>query len=260
MKKINPYLTCLLFASLFITLPGRVTAQQTLKIMSYNIHHGQDSYDKDQLRQMAELIKKENPDIVGLQEVDSVCLRSGKINQAEALALLTGMHYAFTRHFAFEGGAYGNAVLSKFPIANVINHRLPVATETKGASVSFLTGEISLSRKKRITIGVAHLDYRSQQSRVNQATMIATLFKTSKFPVILMGDLNAEPKTEEIELLLQSFKDTQPDTMLSFPTLKPVKKIDYILIDRAHKVKVLDSKVIPAQYSDHLPILSTIEL
>ena len=112
---------------------------QSLKIMTYNIHRGQDADNNDRLMEMAAFIKESGADIVGLQEVDSVCYRSGQVDQAKILAEYSGMHYAFVRHFAFQGGAYGQALLSKYPITEVRNNRLPVATDIPEQTTAFLT-------------------------------------------------------------------------------------------------------------------------
>src|SRR5690606_40764005 len=79
---------------------------QKLHIMTYNIHHGADRNEVNTLDSIGYFIKSQNPDIVGLQEVDSVCTRSERIDQMKRLAEITGMHYAFVRHFPYQGGAY----------------------------------------------------------------------------------------------------------------------------------------------------------
>src|SRR5690625_2078016 len=85
--------------------------QESLSIMSYNIHRGQDADNQDQLREMARFIKESGADIVGLQEVDSVCYRSDQVDQAAVLGELAGMPYAVVRNVAFEGGASGQPPL-----------------------------------------------------------------------------------------------------------------------------------------------------
>jgi endonuclease/exonuclease/phosphatase family metal-dependent hydrolase len=69
------------FISVFFWGAWLSSYAQTLKVMSYNIHIGQDVSNKDQLQQMAKFIKSSGADMVGLQEVDSVCNRSGRIDQ-----------------------------------------------------------------------------------------------------------------------------------------------------------------------------------
>ncbi|MFW5793697.1 MAG: endonuclease/exonuclease/phosphatase family protein [Bacteroidota bacterium] len=224
--------------------------------MSYNIHHGHDTDNNDKLNEMAKLIKKSDADIVGLQEVDSICFRSGQIDQAKKLAEFTGMHFEFVRHFAFDGGAYGMALLSKYPISDVQNHRLPATGNQK--TVAFLTAEVHVSTTLSLLVGVAHLDYRNANSRLRQANLILDIYKNNTDPAVLMGDINAEPGSKETSLLLDYFIDTQPDVLNTFPAEKPVKKIDYIFIDKTLKTKIIKREVLNATYSDHLPILSTI--
>ena len=232
---------------------------QSLKIMTYNIHRGQDADNNDRLMEMAAFIKESGADIVGLQEVDSVCYRSGQVDQAKILAEYSGMHYSFVRHFAFQGGAYGQALLSKYPITEVRNNRLPVATDIPEQTTAFLTARINVSSKKSFLTGVAHLDYRDAESREKQAKIINDIYNDSNIPGILLGDMNAEPGTKEILILKEKFQDTQPDDFLTFPDDKPIKKIDYIFVDKSEKIEVTENKVINVNFSDHLPVLIAIK-
>ncbi len=226
--------------------------------MSYNIHHGQDADDQDQLKDMAAVIVASGADIVGLQEVDSVCFRSGQVDQARELAELTGMHYAFVRHFAFEGGSYGQALLSKYPISNVVNHRLPIVSDLRRETRAFLIAEITISSTAKWLVGVAHLDYRNADSRANQAIQIRQIFKSSETPGIVLGDMNANPDSRVIAILREYFIDTQPDDFFTFPAIDPNKKIDYIFVDST-AIEIIKTEVIPVHYSDHRPVYTAIE-
>lgn len=230
---------------------------ETLSIMSYNIHRGQDAENQDKLREMADFIIESGAEIVGLQEVDSVCYRSGEVDQPKVLAELTGMHYAFVRHFEFQGGAYGQAILSKYPISNVVNQRLPIASDPPGETRAFLTADVE-TPSGTWTVGVAHLDYRDAGSRERQAKIATDILLESEHPSILLGDMNAEPGSETISILRQSFRDTQPDDAFTFPDDEPVKKIDFIMIEKDYDFEVIEEKVFPVRYSDHLPVLSVI--
>ena len=97
----------LCFCISIFSLSFLIVRSQKLRIMSYNIHHGTDRNERNTIDSMGYFIKKIKPDIVGLQEVDSVCQRSGKVDQMKRLAEITGMYYAFVRHFPYQGGAYG---------------------------------------------------------------------------------------------------------------------------------------------------------
>ncbi|MFP4622477.1 MAG: endonuclease/exonuclease/phosphatase family protein [Bacteroidales bacterium] len=259
-KVIRKYLLCkILFLALFM-VPNVAKPQQKLSVMSYNIHHGQDADNNNKLEAMAELIKLSDADIVGLQEVDSVCFRSGQTDQAKKLAELTGMQFAYVRHFAFDGGSYGMALLSKYPISNVRNRRLPVTSNSQEKTVAFLTAHVAVSSTQSWLVGVAHLDYRDANSRLRQANLIVDSYKKNPHPGILVGDMNAEPGTGEMSVLLDYFRDTQPDGFYTFPAVKPTKKIDYVLIDNFQKIKIVKKEVFTVPHSDHLPVLSTIVL
>lgn len=257
-KCVRAYLNALIIP-VILSLPAMLTAQSGLTIMTYNIHHGKDANDQYQLIKIAEVIQQSGADIVGLQEVDSVCLRSGQADQAKKLAELTGMFYAFVRHIPFEGGAYGIALLSKYPIRSVKNHRLPIASDIPGETRAFLTARIKIPKQKKWLIGVAHLDYRDATSRKKQTQQIINIFKQSPLPGILMGDLNAMPAQDEIAGIFSFFQDTQPDDSFTYPAIQPSKKIDYILIHKSHPLRVLKQGVIPVSYSDHRPVITTID-
>ncbi|MFW5700343.1 MAG: endonuclease/exonuclease/phosphatase family protein [Cyclobacteriaceae bacterium] len=259
MEKRNQLLCKILLLTLLM-VPIVAKPQQKLSIMSYNIHRGQDADNNDKLEAMAKLIKKSDADIVGLQEVDSVCFRSGQIDQAKKLAELTGMQFAFVRHFAFDGGAYGLALLSKHPISDVRNHRLPVTSDDQEKTVAFLTANVAVSSTQTYLIGVAHLDYRDANSRFRQANIIIDYYNNNTSPGILIGDMNAEPGSREMSVLLNYFTDTQPDGFYTFPAVKPTKKIDYVFVDKFQEIKIIKKKVLTAPHSDHLPVLSTILL
>lgn len=234
---------------------------QTLKVMSYNIHIGQDASNMDQLKHMAEFIKSSDVDIVGLQEVDSVCNRSGRIDQMKFLAEHTGMFYAYARHFAFDGGSYGIGILSRFPLTDVKDHRIILTSDgkTEAATRALLTASISRAGRK-ITFATVHMDYRDSKSRVAQSEELVRLFRTVNGPAILTGDFNASPGTKEILNLQTVLTDTGDNSHLTFPAVNPKSKIDFVMVSKEHLARVKKVEVFPVAFSDHLPVLSTIKV
>jgi endonuclease/exonuclease/phosphatase family metal-dependent hydrolase len=229
-------------------------------MLTYNIHHGCDANEKLKLQGIARVIKTSQADIVGLEEVDSVCKRSAHTDQAKFLARLTGMHYAYVRHFAFEDGSYGLALLSRFPIKCIANRRIPVLTKENGDTRALLWAKLQLSPDRELIVMVAHLDYRSDISRMHQAELIVNMLKDQDSPVILMGDLNAQPDSKTISILKKGFIITGSAYNLTFPSDKPVKKIDYILADKNHNIKTISESVYQVLYSDHRPLSAAIKL
>lgn len=231
---------------------------EPVRIMSYNIHHGADKDEKNTLLAMADFIKGSGADIVGLQEVDSVCARSGKTDQAATLAARLGIHQVFVRHFDFEEGAYGIALLSRYPMHNIQRYRLPVDPSATTSGVAFFTADLTIKKKQVIRVAVVHMDYRSQASRIRQAGIVRQLLQDSRLPVVLIGDMNASPRTPEIDTLSQSLENGGDYELFTFPAEKANRKIDYIFL--GGRFERLYSKVYEVGFSDHLPFMSVVQL
>jgi len=93
--------------------------KKTLRIMTYNIHVGVGMDKKLDLQRIADVINKEKPDLVGLQEVDRGVKRTEGKDEIAELAKMTRMDYAFAHNLDFQGGQYGVAILSRFLLRNV---------------------------------------------------------------------------------------------------------------------------------------------
>lgn len=253
MKKLPLVLIALFFTSSVFA--------QTLKVMSYNIHHGADTAEVNQIEGLAKFIKASGADLVGLQEIDSVCKRSGNIDQMKRLSELTGMYYAFARHMAYDGGAYGNGILSKYPISNLQNHRITLLKKdgTKD-SRNLLSVLVTTPEKKKVVFASVHFAL-DAPSRLIQSEETINYLKNKKFPVILTGDLNSEPTTPEVLNLQKYFASTDKQNLLTYPVVRPKKKIDYVFVSKDFLQEVNDVKTFTDNMlSDHLPIMCTVEL
>ncbi|WP_346238918.1 endonuclease/exonuclease/phosphatase family protein [Niabella insulamsoli] len=232
------------------------TVAQRLTVMSYNIHHGADKNEVDQLEQMATFIKSSGAELVGLQEVDSVCTRSGNVDQMKKLARLTGMHYAFARHFAYQGGAYGMGILSKFPIRGVEVKRMTLL-KSKNPSTAMIVATIAVKRKRHIKFAAAHFAL-DDSSRWVQARQVVEFLKEQRLPVIFTGDLNATPDSKEIQYLHRFFTSADSKGTFTFPAPQAVKQIDYILVSKPHLREVEKHAVPINDFSDHLPVQASL--
>ncbi|MEZ6125794.1 MAG: endonuclease/exonuclease/phosphatase family protein [Planctomycetaceae bacterium] len=117
-----------LILSIVTMVPAAVSQAEEpaqLRVLSYNIHHAEGVDRKLDLERIAKVIPSVKPDVVALQEVDQNVKRTGSIDQPEKLARLTEMNVIFGANIELQGGHYGNAVLSRFPIARHKNHLLP---------------------------------------------------------------------------------------------------------------------------------------
>lgn len=249
------YLT---FVILFLGCAHFANAQ-SLRVMSYNIHHGTDKDEVNTLQEMGEFIKDSDADLVGLQEVDSLCNRSEQVDQMKELAEITGMYYAFQRHFEYDGGAYGLGILSRFPIVSQQNDQITSIKNGEKGSLALLSTVISLPGGKEVKFATVHFAL-DQSTRLIQARE-SLGFLDSKLPVILTGDFNAEPNSEEMELLASSYNMTDTTLKNTFPAGNPSKKIDYIWLSKfCQKLETPVQIPLSITYSDHLPLMATIML
>ncbi|MGK6353442.1 endonuclease/exonuclease/phosphatase family protein [Parapedobacter sp. DT-150] len=244
--------------SLLLVLFSLPSQGQNLKVMSYNIHHGADAAEQMTLREMGAFIKKSGADLVGLQEVDSLCGRSGNIDQMKVLAEITGMHYAFYRHFAYDGGAYGLGILSRYPIKEQSNKRITSMKNGRKESLAFLSVKLNTGRRE-LVFSTVHMAL-DQPTRLIQAEEIMHHLAGSE-SVILTGDFNALPDTKEIQLISERLTFMDQGLAHTFPAAKPVKKIDYIFVSPSLlKGKSSTGVRKQIQYSDHLPLEAKLKL
>jgi endonuclease/exonuclease/phosphatase family metal-dependent hydrolase len=233
---------------------------QSIKVLSYNIHHGANTAGQDRLDSMAYFIAVSGADIVALQEVDSLCKRTNNVDQAKRLAELTGMHYAFVRHMAYDGGAYGQAILSKYPISDISNHRLTLLKKDGGNDSRALLAATILVNGNPIRFACAHFAL-DTASRLIQAAETIEYLMARGIPVILAGDLNTTDHTEEISMLEKKFTPTDRKGIFTFSAEQPSRRIDYIFISHQHLRKIKSHQVFTDQLlSDHLPLMATVLL
>ena len=234
-----------------------------LKVMTYNIHHCNppSAGDKIDVEAIARVITKERPDFVALQEVDVNTERSGKgINQAKELARLTGMKFYFSKAIDHQGGDYGVAVLSRFPILDSARFTLPIADGVTGETRTVAAITVEVSKGKKVIFASTHLDLK-EITRLSQAELIVKHFEKQGLPVILGGDFNALPDSEVIGYLDQHFTRTCQDCLPTIPVEKPDRTIDFIMFKPASTFESLSTKVIDEKYaSDHLPVISEIKM
>lgn len=193
-------------------------------------------------------------DIVALQEVDAGSFRSGFMNQTEYLAQRGDFpfwHDQVTRDIG-KFAKHSNGLLSKFRPSEVVKYKLPGFIPGRGAlMVRFGNKEESL------VIFVLHLAL-GKRTRMKQLAFISEQVQEFKH-VVMMGDMNCESHSQEMRYLFRSTHLQQPEEIQhTFPSWKPHKHIDHILV--SSDVKVKDARVIRHGVSDHLPVAMEITL
>ncbi len=256
----------LAYASLLATFQKGTAAEpaalRALRVLSYNIHHGEGVDGKLDLARIAAVIKSTKPDIVALQEVDQKTTRTGNVDQVAELARLTDMEHVFGGNIRLQGGEYGNAVLSKHRIKRHQNHALPCLDNSEQRGV--LEVEIAVpGAAQPLVLLATHLDYRpNDQERIASAKQINEL--AAKFgarPMLLAGDLNDDLESKTLEEFQTRWASANTKTQPTVPVDKPTRQIDFILLHPAERWKVRDLRVLDEPLaSDHRPVLAILEL
>jgi len=236
-----------------------------LKVMAYNIHHCNPPSEPEliDVEAIAKVIRSESPDLVALQEVDVHTFRSGKdVHQAKVLAELTGMHYYFKKAIDYEGGAYGVAVLSRFPIDDTLGFALPMAAGLKGEPRAVAAVKVQLPDGQQLIFASTHLDLHTQHRTV-QAQKLVEAFTEDNSPVIIGGDFNDVAGSGPIDRLDESFRRTCigancPGTI---PVVTPTRTIDYVFYRPLSAMRVKEHRVVPETYaSDHCPVVAVLQM
>lgn len=242
-----------------------------LAVLSYNIHHGEGEDGRLDLGRIAAEIRASGADVIGLQEVDRHWgARSDWADQAAVLAELLGYHVAYGANLdqdppagATERRQYGTAILSRYPIVAAENVPLTsIAYPTRPTEQRGLLRATIAVRGSFVQVWNTHLDHQRSEQRISQVREILALVEDPVRPTILTGDLNAVPESPEMVLLrsrfADSFRELGRDDAYTYPATGPDRRIDYVL--HAGTVRALSGEVRETQYSDHLGVLTRVQV
>ena len=172
------------------------------------------------------------------------------------------MNYAFAHNLDYQGGQYGVAILSRFPIQQ-IDHRkyenrreaerrgmIRVEVQTAGRTINFVT---------------THLDYQFEEGRLFETEQMLKYLEGVSGPLIVVGDFNDEPSGETYKLMLTKFADSWMAAKakglgLSYPADKPSKRIDYVFTRQSDHIRTKNAWLVNTLASDHLPLVADLEL
>lgn len=197
----------------------------TLTIGSYNIANGK---NYKHIKNIGTDIMEKELDIVGLQEVDQKVLRTGRMDSLKLLSESSGLqYYAFFKAIDLQGGEYGVAVLSRYPI--VETHRTELYSGDKeqrvlGHAVIDVNGTL-------INFFVTHLSFESKALRDAQYATIAE--KTSELDnFIITGDFNTSNFDEYAPIKNADMVNSSKYSIKTFPNPDPTSSIDNIVFSK----------------------------
>jgi endonuclease/exonuclease/phosphatase family metal-dependent hydrolase len=230
-----------------------------ISVMSYNIHAMRGMDKEFDARRIADVILAEKPDLVGLQEVDHLTARSENFDAVSFFKEYTGMHVVYMKTFDYQGGAFGNMVLSRFPVIAQKEIRLPSRENYEPRllmKVSVLTG-----KSDTLHFYNTHLDHHGGDSdRPVQMRRIVEALRKEDGKIILLGDLNCEPGSEEFKII-DGVLTRCTSKEKTYPADEPDRIIDHVFFSKDRGLACRSIKVIPEKTaSDHRPVSAQFRL
>jgi len=245
-----------------------------LKILQWNIWYKEDP------RKIADEIIRIDPDIVCAQELMQNLKKD--LDTPKIISEKIKYYYfykeAVTWDSRFDITSQGNAIFSKFPIFDtefefLSDFEYNPANATKEGRV-YVESKIRLGARL-LGVGTTHLSYsfrfKNTPRRKKEADKLAEIIKNKKNKFILTGDLNNSPKSYVVNKILENknLKNAGPDDSEMTWTTKPFDyhgfkednlkwRIDYVFV--SNEINVLSSRIISTKVSDHLPILTEVEV
>ena len=271
------------------------TKPRSLRVMSYNIKHGQTNASCSQnpplpgkspspdcnldIKASIDVIRSHNPDIVGIQEVDRFWARSASLDEPTVLSEglgLTARCYGPNLDHAADAHAnvphqYGTVILSRFPILECANTllRRTGTNEQRG-----LTRALIDVRGVPLQFYNTHLHTTAPDRLLQTADIAGVVDAAGNAAKVMVGDFNARPTAVELQPIFQRFTDAwqksgapAPDnpngnTSPAAVTGAPTSRIDYLFVSSQIAVSTayvpIDDRTRLA--SDHYPVIADIAL
>ncbi len=224
-----------------------VSAQDHLKIMTYNVRNSKGMDNVMDCRRAAAVIRTQAPDIVAVQELDSMTRRSGGKYILGEIADYAGMNAEYFPAIEFDGGKYGIGILSKEKPLAVKGYPLPGREEER----ALLVAEF-----EEYVFACTHLSL-TGADRMASLETIGKIAKNCSKPFYLAGDLNDIPGSQFIKALQENFRILNKLESKTFPAPDPDRTLDYIAVWKgtAPKLDVVTKEVIDEPVaSDHRPV------
>ncbi len=255
------FLAALIFSFSFFECKAQSRENVTVRVLTFNILHGATTEGDFDLDKIADVIKQVDPDLVALQEVDFKTNRAKNYDLATELGLRTKMAPLFGKAMDYDGGGYGEGILSKYPIIASRNVPLPHSPGNEPRTALEVT--VELESGDTVSFIGTHLEHQQQSSdRLYQVQKINNAFTGNNYPTILAGDLNDTPESKPIALLKRYWSSAEDaNSEPTYPSENPRKKIDYIFYRPADLWKTLKTRVIcDTIASDHCAVFSVLQL
>ena len=223
-----------------------------MRVVTYNVHKCRGLDGRTSAARIAEVLEEVEADVIALQEVMG--------HQADVIAAHLKMDFALGENRKHRGYAYGNVVLSRFPIRTTRNYDLSVhGREERGCLRADVVVEGALLHVFNVHLGTAFIERRVQGRKLVAPELLNDV--ELERPRLVMGDFNEWTQGLATRLLRQHLESADVRVHLqrsrTYPGLLPFLHLDHIYYDPLlHLERLLLSRTRKALVaSDHLPLV-----
>jgi endonuclease/exonuclease/phosphatase family metal-dependent hydrolase len=232
-----------------------------LRVATYNIHRCRGLDGRTRPERIAAVLKSIDADVVALQEVVGPGPTDG--GHAEEIGALLGMGWVMAPARLLRGRQFGNAVLSRLPIAQHLEHDLSWKTcearRMQRVDIAAAGGTLHLYN---VHLGTAILERRHQAQRL--AAIVCD--RHTSGPKLVVGDFNEWMRGLATNLLTEKLHSVDLRNYLkrkrTYPGLFPILHLDHIYY--AGKVEILGIELprtrLSLVSSDHLPLVADVRI
>ncbi len=254
-----------------LSKPDQGVSSRILTLMSYNIHGCAGMDGCISTERIARVIARNDPDIIALQELDVGRLRSGKVDQAEMIARRLEMKYHFYPAFRWKDEQYGNAILSRYPMALIKTGPLPKLAyrgrQHEPRGVLWITVEF---QGEKVQVFNTHLSLWPHERMLQVDALLSDQWlrhPDCQGPIVLCGDFNFFPWSEAHQKMCRKLHDSQAALAGHRPRGTwfghyPLGRIDYVFINNSFLVHsiTIPRTDLEKTASDHLPLIAKLDL
>jgi len=245
-------------------------ASDVIRIMTYNVHSCIGMDGKISPERIARVIKRHDPDIIALQELDVGRARTNNDDQPRLIAQTLGMSYCFHPSVVGNGERYGDAVLSRYPIELVRAARLPGLMRNPMAEPRGVIWTAIDIAGHKINFFNTHLGFFPLEGIFQGKALCSTEWLSHpgcKGPVVLCGDFNALPDSHLCRNIKQALRDAQEGLDGHKPKATwfshyPIGRIDHVFVSPQVEVTYVEVSRTDLDKiaSDHLPLIVDIKI
>jgi endonuclease/exonuclease/phosphatase family metal-dependent hydrolase len=226
-----------------------------VRVMTWNIHGALGRNPRFDLDRVLALVKRHAPDIVALQEIDSRRVREAHVGDPfDVLQEALGNHGVGARTVITADGAYGQALISRWPLTNTEIHDLSYPErEPRRAICSDVATPFGLLRVIATHLGL------SLRERHSQAGALLGMLGALDRPTIALGDFNDWLWAGSVR---RSLASVLPGCSRhrTFPSWLPIFQLDRVYLSPPEALLSSHTDPEARAISDHLPVIVDIAL